>query len=78
MFTRSVPLLVAVLLACAGHARAARVLDHYDLDSLAAMAQLIVLAEVGDATDVRTRDGDCAVWDVKVLATLSGHTGRPR
>jgi len=36
------------------------------------MAKLIVKAELGGATDIHTRDGDCAVWDVKVLSTLHG------
>jgi hypothetical protein len=36
------------------------------------MAKLIVKAEVGEATDVQTRDGNCAVWDVKVLSVLNG------
>jgi hypothetical protein len=72
MTLRYLPLLIAVLLACTGRARAARVLDHYDVDSLSAMAKLIVKAEVGKATDVQTRDGNCAVWDVKVLSVLNG------
>ena len=72
MAARYSPLLIAVLLACAGRADGARVLDHYDIDSLSAMARLIVKAEVGEATDVHTRDGDCSVWDVKVLSTLRG------
>lgn len=72
MIARYLPLLLAVLLACPGSAHAARVLDQYDVDSLSAMAQLIVKAEVGQATDVQTRDGNCAVWDVKVLSVLHG------
>src|SRR4051812_2415540 len=72
MITRYLPLLAGVLLACTGRAHAARVLDQYDVDSLSAMAKLIVKAEVGGATDVQTRDGNCAVWDVKVLSVLQG------
>src|SRR5437899_1177347 len=72
MMARYFPLLIVVLLGCPGRAHAARVLDQYDVDSLSAMATLIVKAEVGEATDVQTRDGDCAVWDVKVLTTLNG------
>lgn len=47
-------------------------LDVYDVDSLSAIATLIVKAKLGDATDVHTRDGDCAVWDVTILATVLG------
>lgn len=72
MTARCLSLLIAVLVAFVGRAQAARELDQYDIDSLSAMAKLIVKAEVGQATEVRTRDGDCAVWDVKVLATLHG------
>ncbi|MGB7158389.1 MAG: hypothetical protein WBD40_10020 [Tepidisphaeraceae bacterium] len=72
MIARYFRLLIAVLLAFAGRAHAARVLERYDVDSLSAMATLIVKAEVGEATDVHTRDGDCAVWDVTVLSALHG------
>jgi hypothetical protein len=72
MIARHFPLFVALLLAFAGHAHAERVLEKYDVDSLSAMAKLIVKVEIGDATDVHTRDGDCAVWNVKVLVTLHG------
>ena len=72
MVARYFALLVAFSLAFAAPARAERVLDQYDVDSLSAMAKLIVKAEVGDATDVHTPDGDCAVWDVKVLSALHG------
>jgi hypothetical protein len=65
-------LLIAPLLALAPDARAARVLDVYDTDSLVAMSELIVKGQLGDATDVHTRDGDCAVWDVTVLSTFLG------
>jgi hypothetical protein len=74
MPARSLPLVVILLAAvCSLEARAARVLRQYDIDSLCAMAELIVKVEVGQATDVQTRDGDCAVWEVKVLSTLNGN-----
>src|SRR5688572_29852337 len=72
MSTRHIPLLIAVLVAWTSHADGARVLDQYDVDSLSAMAELIVKAELGQATDVQTRDGNCSLWDVKVLAVLHG------
>lgn len=72
MIIRYPLLLAVVLLALTGRAHAARVLEHYDVDSLSAMAKLIVKAEVIRATEVQTRDGDCAVWDVQVLSALEG------
>jgi hypothetical protein len=51
-------LLVSALLARAPHAHAAHVLDAYDVDSLSAMATLIVKVKLGDAAAVHTRDGD--------------------
>ena len=73
MSTRNLALLLLTpLLAFAIEARAARVLDVYDVDSLTAMATLIVKARLGDATDVHTRDGDCAVWEVTILSTFHG------
>ena len=53
-------------------ARAERVLEHYDTDSLCALANLIVKAEIGLPTKVKTLDGDCAVWDVSVISSLQG------
>lgn len=49
-----------------------RVLDHYDIDSLTAMAQVIVKARIIKATDFKTADGDCFVWEVTVLSALKG------
>ena len=72
MLARHLYLLIAVLLTFVGRAHAARVLAHYDVDSLSAMATLIVKAEVGAATDVHTPDGDCAVWDITILSALQG------
>lgn len=69
-----ISILAALLLlaASARPASAAKVLDRYDVDSLVALAELIVRGEVGDATEVRTRDGDCTVAEIKVLSTLKG------
>ena len=72
MAARFLLVMIAGMFACAPEAHAARVLERYDVDSLSAMAQLIVKAEVGEATDVKTREGDCAVWDVTVLSVLHG------
>jgi hypothetical protein len=48
------------------------VLAHYDVDSLCAMEELVVRAEAGDPMPRHTPDGDCVVYDVKVLSTLKG------
>lgn len=69
---RYLSLLIALMFIYASGAYAARDLDGYDLDSLSALAGAIVKVEIDKATPVKTRDGDCAVWDVKVLATLHG------
>src|SRR5687768_8283526 len=61
--------------AAVGEARAARVLNQYDLDSLCALAQLVVRVEVGAMEDVETRDGKCAVTDVRILSVLRGDAG---
>lgn len=69
------PLLLLLSLALLPrHAHAARVLDHYDLDSLCALAPLIVQTRVGDPTAVQTRDGNCTLFDVTVLSTFQGDT----
>lgn len=72
MVARNFALLVMFSMLFAPPVHAERVLEKYDIDSLSAMAKLIVKAEVGAATDVHTRDGDCSVWDVKVVSTLHG------
>jgi hypothetical protein len=61
-----------VIAGLAGRASAARVLSQYDADSLCALSDLVVKAEVGEMRDVRTRDGDCAVTTVTVLSVLKG------
>ncbi len=53
-------------------AAAERQLDKYDIESLCALSGLIVRGELGAATEVQTRDGDCAVWEVTVLSVLHG------
>ncbi len=53
-------------------AQAARILQHYDTDSLCSMAQVIVRAGVGQPTPWHTADGDCANFPVKVQATFRG------
>ena len=65
-------LLIAALVWSAPRANAERILEHYDIDSLSALATLIVKAELGEPTDVKTPDGDFAVWDVTVLSRLQG------
>ncbi len=65
-------LIPALLLALSVSARAERVLDHYDLDSLAYLSDTIVRAQVGDSQPVSTADGNCIIYDIKVLATFKG------
>lgn len=67
------PAIILLILAYAHSAHAARVLSHYDVKSLCGMARLIVKAEIIDATDVQTPDGDCAVWNVKILSCIEGN-----
>src|SRR5689334_8931214 len=72
MVARYFALLAAALLVFAAPAHAERVLETYDVDSLSAMAKLILKGGFGAPTDVHTRGGDCGVWDVKVLSALNG------
>ena len=66
------------LLVCSlSSARAERVLEHYDVDSLSALATLIVKAEVGLPERVSTSDGECAIWDAKVISRLYGDKVEP-
>ena len=53
-------------------ARAARVLEHYDLDSLVDQSKAIVRVEVGDAQPFKTADGDCVVHTATVLDAIEG------
>ena len=69
---------LSVLLVCSlSSARAERVLEHYDVDSLSALATLIVKAEVGLPERVSTSDGECAIWDAKVISRLHGDKVEP-
>jgi hypothetical protein len=61
-----------VLLMLIAPARAERVLQHYDLDSLVFLSTAIVRVEVGDSQPFKTADGDCVVQSVKVLDVFSG------
>jgi hypothetical protein len=47
-------------------------LDRYSVEELGRRAELVVRAEVGDSTPWHTRDGDCLVHEVRVLATFAG------
>lgn len=66
-----------LLFTSASSASAERVLEHYDVDSLSALATLIVKAEVGLPERVGTSDGKCAVWDAKVISRLHGDQVEP-
>jgi hypothetical protein len=62
-----------VLLACGTRlSRAERVRSHFDFDSLTYQCLTIVKAEVGERTEHRTVDGNCAVYEVHVLASFKG------
>lgn len=63
--------LLWVLVGCAV-ADAARVRNHYDVDSLVQLSEAIVKGEVGEGTAFKTRDGDCTVYQVKVLKSFKG------
>ena len=64
--------ILLLLAAIAPEAAGARIIERYDTDSLCALSTLIVRVELGEPIEVKTRDGDCAVCDVKVIATLKG------
>jgi hypothetical protein len=64
--------LVVALLVQPHAARAARVLQHYDLDSLVDQSKAVVRAELGDPRPFKTADGDYVVQTATVLDAILG------
>src|SRR5690349_6925147 len=63
---------MAGLSAILPNARAARVLDQCDVDSLVYDSEVIVRGVIGDSTLVKTPDGDVQVLEVKVTEAVQG------
>ena len=65
--------LLGFVVGLAATARAARVIEVYDLDSLVHLSQLIIQCEVGDSRGAMTRNGDVTVHDVRVTRVFQGN-----
>jgi hypothetical protein len=61
-----------MLIVVARPARADRVLQHYDVDSLAFLSAAIVRAEVGESRPFNTPYGNCRVHNVRVVDVFKG------